>query len=281
MVSKPRWRMSAAFGPWGDVWLRAGWRVQVHCVSGEARTLNPAGGCVALGRQVECVALAEKSAPSAGARRAAVLLHGLWNCPAIMTGLEAGLRAQGWAVANVGYPSMRCGLDAHGTAAAAAALALARDGAATVSFVGHSLGGLVARTAMAQAAAQGWTPGRLVLIGSPAGGSEIAGRFQNMVGYATVIGPCGAAVTPEGAARVALPVCKEVLVIAGGTGGRGYNPLLRGDNDGLIAVAETRLPDHETGFLLTRSLHKTLPTKPETIAACVEFLAAGRVAALR
>jgi pimeloyl-ACP methyl ester carboxylesterase len=231
--------------------------------------------------QVECIALAEKSAPSAKARRAAVLLHGLWNCPAIMTRLEAGLLAQGWAVANVGYPSMRRGLSAHGAAAASAALALARDGAASISFIGHSLGGLVARTAVAQAASQGWAPGRLVLIGSPAGGSAIAGRFHNTPGYETVIGPCGAAVTPKGAAEVALPVCGEVLVIAGGTGGRGYNPLLRGDNDGLIAVAETRLPHHETGFLLTRSLHKNLPTKPETIAACVEFLGSGRVAVAR
>ena len=125
------------------------------------------------------------------------------------------------------------------------------------------------------AATQGWRPGRLVLVGSPAQGSAIAGRFQNAPGYGKITGPCGAAVTPAGAATVPVPDCKGVLVIAGGTGNWGYNPLLRGDNDGLIAVAETRLPGHEAGFLLTRARHRSLPAKPETISACVSFLETG------
>ncbi len=231
---------------------------------------------MAAGTLEDCVAQAERSAPSMGAKRAAVLLHGLWHHPGIMLRLKAALETQGWVVANVGYPSMRLPLAAHGEAASLAARALAQDGAGEIAFVGHSLGGLVARTAMASAATQGWHPGRLVLIGSPAQGSAIAGRFQNAPGYGKVTGPCGAAVTPAGAAAVAVPDCKGILVIAGGTGGQGYNPLLRGDNDGLIAVAETRLPGYEAGFQLTRALHRSLPTKPDTIAACVRFLETGK-----
>lgn len=271
-----RRRISEALGPWGDVWLRTGWRVQRHYATGEARLLTPAGACIAAGPLVDCVAQAERSAPSAGAKRAAVLLHGLWHHPGSMQRLKAALEMQGWAVADVGYPSLRLPLAAHGAAASLAAQALAQDGADEIAFVGHSLGGLVARTAMASAATQGWRPGRLVLIGSPAQGSIIAGRFQNALGYGMITGPCGAAVTPAGAAAVAVPDCEAVLVIAGGTGNRGYNPLLRGDNDGLIAVAETRLHGYETGFLLTRARHKNLPTKPETISACVKFLETGQ-----
>jgi hypothetical protein len=73
------------------------------------------------------------------------------------------------------------------------------------------------------------------------------------------------------------PICREVLVIAGGNGRSGYNPLIPGDNDGLIAVAETRMPGHETQFLLVRSRHKSLPVRPETIAACGQFLSSGHL----
>ena len=72
------------------------------------------------------------------------------------------------------------------------------------------------RIAEASAATQGWRPGRLVLIGSPAQGSAIARRFQNTPGYGMITGPCGAAVTPAAAAAVAVPDCAGVLVIAGG-----------------------------------------------------------------
>jgi len=271
-------RLGQAFGHWSDIWIRSGWRVQIHCVTGLARTLNAQGTRVGFGPPEECVAAAARSAPSAGAKRAAVLLHGLWDSPAIMSRLSEALQAEGWAIADVGYPSMRQPLAAHGAAASRAARALAEDGAREISFVGHSLGGLVARTAMANAEMDGWRAGRLVLIGSPARGSVVANQFQNVPGYRTIVGSCSHAVTAAGAMTISPPICQEVLVIAGGTGGRGYNPLIPGDNDGLIAVKETRMQDHETGFLLFRSRHKSLPTRPETISACRQFLTTGRVA---
>jgi hypothetical protein len=265
-------RLREAFWAWGDIWLRSHWRVQRHCVTGRARLLDPAGKVVCSGEPEDCIARARALAPSAGRRRAAVVLHGLWDYPGVMRKLARALEAQGWAVANLGYPSLRLNVVAHAAAASLAARALAEDSGAEIDFVGYSLGGLVARTAMARAAAEGWRPGKLVLIGSPAQGSAFAKRFRDVPGYRTVTGACGPDVTPEGAAAVPPPVAKDVLVIAGGTGGRGFNPLLRGDNDGLIAVAETRLPGYETGFRLVRSIHKDLPAQPATIAACTGFL---------
>jgi pimeloyl-ACP methyl ester carboxylesterase len=264
--------VSEAFGPWCDIWIRSGWRVQIHCVTGKARTLNARGVSVAFGPLEECTAVAARSAPSAGAKRAAVLLHGLWNYPGIMTRLARTLQAKGWAVANVGYPSRRLSLTAHGSAASRAARALAEDGAREVSFVGFSLGGLVARAAMANAQRDGWRPGRLVLIGSPVRGSTVAKQFQHVPGYRTIVGGCSDAVTPAGAKTISQPICRDIMVIAGGTGDVGYNPLIPGDNDGLIAVEETRMQDRETAFLLLRSPHKPLATRPETISACSQFL---------
>jgi pimeloyl-ACP methyl ester carboxylesterase len=261
-------RLGHGFSPWGDVWLRSGWRVQVHCVSGAARVLDPRGRGLVLGRREDCIALAAQSAPSANARRGVVLLHGMWNGPGMMLPLAAAFEAQGWAVANPGYPSTRRPLAAHGAAAAAVAQALAEDGAREVSFIGHSLGGLVARTAMAAAP----VPGRLVLLGSPARGSMVAQRFHNVPGYGIVCGDCGKSVTPGGAATVPMPVTDQVFVIAGGTGRTGYNPLMGEDNDGLITVAETRLPGYESRFRRVRALHRSLPLRREVIEEISNFL---------
>jgi hypothetical protein len=222
-----------------------------------------------------CVAFAAKSAPRADSKHAVVLLHGIWDSAWAMGKLADALEAQGWTIANVNYPSLRLPVAAHGAAASRVARAMAEDGAREISFVGFSLGGLIARAAMANAETDQWRPGRLVLIGSPASGSIFAERFQNLPGYRTIVGACGQDVTPLGAMMIPEPQCRHVMVIAGGTGGsRGYNPLIPGDNDRLIAVEETRLREHETEFLLVHSVHRQLPGRPETISACCGFLTA-------
>jgi len=210
-------------------------------------------------------------------RRGVVLLHGLMRNPSIMRRVASALAADGWAVANLGYPSRRGGLPEHAATASAAARALADDGAEAISFVGHSLGGLVARAAMARAADDGWSPGRLVLIGSPARGSSLAGALSTLPGVPALLGDCVGVLTPTGAATVPVPHCQGLAVIAGGTGGRGFNPLLPGDNDFTVTVAETRLPGAENAFLLIRTVHSLLPTSRATITATRTFLETGRL----
>jgi pimeloyl-ACP methyl ester carboxylesterase len=265
-----------ALGPWGDVWIRSGWRVQIHCTTGEARVLDPERKRVAEGAVENCTRTAIALAPSVGAKHAVVLLHGIWDSAQMMAKLANALETDGYAIANVNYPSTRLPVAENAVAVSGVAHALAKDGACQISFVGFSLGGLVARAAMARAEMDCWRPGRLVLIGSPARGSTFAERFRNVPGYRTVIGACSQDVTPQGAIMIPEPRCKDVMVIAGGTGGRGYNPLIPGDNDRVIAVEETRMRDHETEFLLVHSVHKALPMQGKTISACRNFLAASK-----
>ncbi len=267
------------FTPWCDVWVRSGWRVQVHCDDGRARVLDPAGRQTGWGTEQKCRDIAARQAPSAGRRRGVVLLHGMLRDPAMMAPAARALESAGWAVANMSYPSRRRTPAQTAAAASAAARALAEDGAEEVSFVGHSLGGLVARAAMARASEDGWLPGRLVLVGSPARGSSVAGALKDFPGTMALLGASGAILLPGGAASVPLPRGRGVAVIAGGTGGRGFNPLLPGDNDVTVTVAETRLPEVEEAFLLVRAMHNALPAHRDTIAATSAFLAAGRLAA--
>jgi hypothetical protein len=259
------------FSPWRDLWIRAGWRVQLHSRTGAARLRDPAGHSALYPDFAACRAAAERLAPRVSAKRGVVLLHGLMNYPAIMRPLETVLAGQGWATANLFYPTRELSLAAHAQAASAAARGLADEGAAEIAVIGFSLGGLVARAALARAAADGWPPGRLILIGSPARGAAIADALQRSSLYRPLIGGCADVVTKAGATAVPVPDA-PLLIIAGGTGARGYNPLLKGDNDGLIAVAETRLPGAETDFLRVRSRHHALSIHPASVEACAAFL---------
>ena len=260
-------RLTQSFGPWSDVCVRSGWRLQRHCVTGQARLLDPARA-VQGGTEADCLDLITRLAPAAGRRKGVVLLHGILNYPGMMCGLAAALEAAGWAVANLAYPSTRLPVAMHAAYASRAARALAEDGAVEVSFVGHSLGGLVASAAMACAVQDGWRTGRLVLIGSPVAGSAMARTLRRLPGYQTLLGQCGLSLTAACAAPAVDP--RNVAVIAGGTGGRGFNPLLRGDNDFTVTVAETQLPCAES--LLVRAVHNALPSRPEVIGASVRFL---------
>ena len=60
--------------------------------------------------------------------------------------------------------------------------------------------------------------------------------------------------------------------------GAGFNPLLRGDNDGVVSVHETTLPDEtERGRVLIPALHNFLSGHPVCVAAAVGYLESGRI----
>jgi len=261
---------------WSDLWVRSGWRVQQSTWSGAVRLLDPARRVAAAGSLDACLDTAQAMAPAAEGDRAVILLHGLGRGRGIMRRMEQALLAAGWVVANVGYPSLRRPLEYHADAVRGIARAMHADGAREIALVGHSLGGLVARAAAAGAAADGWPLGRIVLLGSPAQGSIVAQALKDFAPFRVIAGDCGQAVTPLQAIKVPVPTT-EIAVIAGGNGSAGYNPFLSGDDDGIVTVAETRLPGMETDFLMLRSMHARLPLQREAVAATVRFLDTGRL----
>jgi pimeloyl-ACP methyl ester carboxylesterase len=261
---------------WSDLWVRSGWRVQQSTQSGTVRLLDPVRRVAAAGSLQVCLDSARAMAPTTPGDRAVILLHGLGRSRAIMRRMERALLMAGWVVANVGYPSLRRPLAHHADAVRSVARAMHADGAREIALVGHSLGGLVARMAAAGAAEDGWPLGRIVLLGSPARGSIIAQTLKDFAPFRIIAGDCGQAVTPTQAVKVPVPTT-EIAVIAGGNGRAGYNPFLDGDNDGLVTVAETRLPGMEADFLILPSLHAGLPLRRDAMAATVRFLDTGRL----
>jgi pimeloyl-ACP methyl ester carboxylesterase len=271
------WEMLASLGGrrscWADLWVRSGWRVREHTTMPIAQLLDPQDETVVTGTVEECLNAGQRLAPKTGRRQAAVLMHGLNRSRRSMRHIAARLDASGWEVANLDYPSPFRPLSSHAEQAQGVAQALVEDGAETVAFVGHSLGGLVGRRALS-----GDWPGacRAVFIGSPNRGALLADWLSHLPGYGLITGAVGTIVTPSGAADLPVPEI-EIGIIAGGTGGFGFNPWLGEDNDGMVRVSETRLDGAESGFRLLPVLHATMTKDRAVIDATTRFLADGNL----
>jgi len=152
------------------------------------------------------------------------------------------------------------------------------EGIERIDFVTHSMGGLLVRAYLA-ATADAPDPrlGRLVMIGPPNLGAQLATMLQEQVLFKAIYGPSGQQLVDDPSGLIArLPTPGfEFAIIAGSHGDeRGYNPLLDGDDDGVVSVAATRLPG-AADFLAVRGVHSLLPSHPDVIAAASRFLSAG------
>jgi pimeloyl-ACP methyl ester carboxylesterase len=180
-----------------------------------------------------------------------VFVHGLW-----MTGIESGLlrrrleRERGYRTQVFHYRSLRLPMASH---VAALRDRVAAIDAPQVHLVGHSLGGLVIlryleRYPMRQ-------PGRVVFLGTPALGSQSARHVSRWDWGRRVLGVTAGSELLQQHKRD-WSVGRDLGIIAG-TASVGLARLLvrfREDNDGVIAVSETRLPGAKQ-FLLLRSSH--------------------------
>lgn len=267
---------------WADVYLYAGWRIQENVLTGHARLIDPGDARHAWGRYRHChdvfreIRRAGRMAPAG--RDLVLLLHGLGRTKGSLARLAAALGAAGYEVAGLSYPSTRRGIAGH--ADRLARLLDALEGTQRVSFVTHSLGAMVVREALSRAG--DWrrriAVNAAVIIAPPNRGSLLAERLTRMAPLAWLAGPSVRDLTGGAAAKLPAPPV-PFAVIAGARGtATGYNPLLPGDDDGVLAVAETRL-DGARDCLVVHQIHTYLANHPETIAAVLAFLKYHRFAA--
>lgn len=264
---------------WADIFIRNGWRIQHNVVSGHCRLLDRNNIRRAWGTPEHCRECFEKlyrqKKSLVESTHLVMLVHGLGRSAGAFTVLEDSLRRDGYSTANVNYPSTRLGIEEHADNLEQIIDSL--DSVAAISFVTHSLGGLVVRNLLARESR--WRDKidvrRLVMIAPPNKGSQIADRLKELPAYRWLTGKSGQGLTTEAAAGLPIPEI-EFGIIAGGRGNtNGFNPLLPGDNDGLVTVAETAL-DGARDFMLVRTTHGLVDDHPQTIDATLAFLRDGR-----
>jgi len=207
-----------------------------------------------------------------------VLVHGLKRTRASMRPAALMARRRGYAVCNWGYSSARRGIHGRADALRRDLDALPPLGDRRIHFLTHSLGGIIVRALITF----GPPPnlGRVVMLGPPNAGNEIAQHLRHTRIFRRIMGPAGLELGTgaESVPRRLPEATFELGVIAGVR----RRPALFGrwigtPNDGLVSVSATRLVgmrDH----LIVHGGHGFLPWNPRALSQAFTFLATGHFA---
>jgi pimeloyl-ACP methyl ester carboxylesterase len=221
--------------------------------------------------------LRDLEAPGAGSRDGVVLLHGIAGSSLLLRRLEKTLRRAGFATLNLDYESRRKPLLALAADIHRPIARFAADHAGSIHFVAHSLGGLLARVYLAN-----YRPdrlGRVVLLGTPNKGSEVADLLKEFWVYRAFYGPAGQqlATTPD-ATLSALPrldydvgvisACRSIAPISS-------RFVLPRPNDGRVSVQSCMI-DGMADHVTIPTWHTGLLLDANAIRQTIAFLRAGR-----
>jgi len=259
---------------WTDRYLYSGWRIQENVVTGHARLLDPGNVRRCWGAYTACRAVFERIraergiAPHAG--HLVILVHGLGRSRASLGGLERALKAAGYQVAAISYASTRRSVARN--ADDLNELIENLEGVDRISFVTHSLGGLMVRDLLTRDA--DWRKrievNALVMTAPPSRGSRMADILQYVPPINLILWRGLFDSRTSDVAALPIPDV-PFAIIAAGRGGMGWNPLLAGDDDLIVSVEETRL-DGAADWMRVDGIHAFVMNYPDSIAAVIDFI---------
>lgn len=266
---------------WGDVQFFHDLHIQRNVFTGHYRLLNGANQRLESGSLGECreelARVARENRLPKMSGKAVILVHGILRSAKSFDAMAEKLRAADYLVIGFNYPSTRVSIPAAADYLRAVMQSL--EGIERIDFVVHSMGGLIVRAYLDKH--QDPRCKRMVMLGVPNCGAEMADLLENNPLFKLVWGPAGQQLGAEEKDLIAkLPTPKfEFAILAGSRGTEdGYNPLIDGDDDGTLTVACTRLPG-AADFATVHCLHSFLPSNEKAIAATLRFLQTGRLRA--
>ncbi|WP_197440517.1 alpha/beta fold hydrolase [Polystyrenella longa] len=262
---------------WGDVAFFRGWRVQHNVVFGQYRLIDPndirnfSGTHAECMNQLEKIKEAKQLAPMSG--KVTILIHGIVRSSKSFSPLFPKLKAAGYEPVNFDYPSTQISIEESAEYLHQVIQSL--EGVEEINLVVHSMGGLIVRSYLKDH--QDPRINRLVMVGVPNFGAEMADFFQGLRLFKFIYGPAGQQLITDQKALIAslpTPQC-EFAIIAGGRGNNsGFNLLLPGDNDGTVTVTSTSLPG-ASDFVVVNCMHSALPFHAETGDRALRFIQTG------
>ena len=266
---------------WADHFIYAGWRIQRNVITGHFRLLDPQDIRWAWGSYSDCRKAFDAKKAALNFKPASdhlvLLLHGLGRSKDSFGDMEEALKWAGYEVMAINYPSTRQSVAAHAEDLGTVLDRL--EDTKRVSFVTHSLGSFVLRELLSQRTsfASNVVLERAVLIGPPSQGADLADRLKDFAPVQWFAGPSVQDLTTgEAESLPGLPI--PFGVVAGGLGdGAGYNPVLEGDDDGVVRVSEARLAG-AVFFKVVPEFHTFLANHRDAIAVTLQFLKASSAA---
>jgi pimeloyl-ACP methyl ester carboxylesterase len=201
---------------------------------------------------------------SQGQGEVVVLLHGMGRTWRSMAPLEATLRGAGYEVVNYPYHSRRHRVEEHGRTFVDHLAAIAgREDVRSVHLVGHSLGNIVIRWALAND--EGRIPdekiGRVVMLAPPNGGSSRADLVEPWLAWFSR--PLSDLTTKPQSTANSIPPLHGVDV-----------GIIAGSRDPIVSVQETLLPG-QTAHVLVPCGHTFIMRHREVIELTSLFLRTG------
>lgn len=199
-----------------------------------------------------------------------VLVHGIWMSSLELVLLARRLRRCGYRTLRFRYRSLRRPVRHNAACLARRVRQLPAD---QVHLVGHSLGGLVVLQALQDH--PGLVTGRIVLLGSPVGGSAVARRIHGhrwlrwLIGCSGEQGLLGGGRRWQGRQSLGVVAGRRSLGIGRLLGG------LSGVNDGVVNLEETTL-EGARDDIVVESTHMGLLTSRLVASQVCAFLKHGR-----
>lgn len=207
-----------------------------------------------------------------------VLLHGIGLNPSSLSKMEAALKDAGYQTLNLDYPDRKQDLAGIVTEINPAITSFAASVSGSVSFVTHSMGGLVARGYIATHRPSNL--GRVVMLSPPNSGSEVADFLKSNPVYEAFYGPAGQQLTTYQDPSLSALLGKVDYPLGIIAGDRSIDPvssflLIPGPDDGKVAVSRTMV-EGMADFTVIHATHTFMMDNPQVISNTLLFLRESR-----
>ncbi len=239
---------------WTDYVHFRGWRIQQNAYTKHFRLIDPRnirqawGSLAQCANRLETIKAEQNLPPLSGG--ILLLVHGLGRSRSSMNSLAEKLCTDREVeVINFSYASTRASMNDHALALQSVIEQLPKD--CSIDIVAHSLGALVLRRYLFNLT--GAFPDRssdppihrIVMLGPPNNGAELAKKMRRTGIFAVVMGKSATQIadlkSTETALELGVPRVEFGIIAGNGSIGPLTNPLLAGDNDFFVGVEETRL----------------------------------------
>lgn len=204
-----------------------------------------------------------------------VILHGLGRKAGSMQKIARYLTAKGYTTINPDYPSTRHSINFLAENFLKNVIDQKCPEKKTINFVTHSMGGMLVRAFLKNN--QLAQLGRVVMLGPPNQGSEVADKLGHLFPYKWIMGP---SLKEMGTSEDCLPYQLgganfELGVIAGNRSINLINSLMiPGDDDGKVSVERAKLRGMKD-FIVVKRTHTFMMNAPEVWQYTYNFLRTG------
>lgn len=206
-----------------------------------------------------------------------LLLHGLGRSGVSMRPIERRLKKEGFSAHTISYPSTRYPIETVCSLFVEPAIDKYTREFDSVSFVTHSMGGIIVRYVLTK---NNLNCKSVVMLCPPSGGSALSDSLKKTFGwmYRLANGPAGQQLGNDSLSilpKLGKLRCR-IGVIAGDKSWEPYlSCMIPGSDDGKVAVNETVLPEM-TDFIVLNHTHTFMMNNRDTQDQVVRFLKKGR-----